>query len=268
MNTIIEVYNKITKKETKCNSCVNCHKTEEELAGEPDTLSLSKEPDEMRLSNEKLCLNCEIMLYPDRFHGCGFCKRPIREKFSCTICANGFNSWLRSEIYGSDTLSQMLRISADSLLCEQIHKNQSSIISSFFCDLICTSSKLIKFKSTKSEESKPSNSDLQHKFILRTSDSYYKWPGFYAGITDKFSQKSNFFPVWIIPRLDTRYCMKYTKLKPDVKMFQRMILEILEANNISLYEDIQIDLDVFDKNQIKEVNPYDTRIVKPMNPGS
>ena len=31
-----------------------------------------------------LCLNCEILKYPEHFHGCGFCKRPIREKF-CNV---------------------------------------------------------------------------------------------------------------------------------------------------------------------------------------
>ncbi len=261
MNTIINSFNKITKKTLHCKSCINCLKTEEELAGYDNALysvlhgSFSQTEEIKRFCDENLCLNCEIIEYPERFHGCGFCKRPIREKFSCTICTNGFNSWIRSEIYGSDALSHMLRVSADSLL------DIKTIFPSFFC----------KLYHKNSMESRGSNQHNFNKFILRTSDSYYKWPGFYSGVTDKFSQKSNmsesnFFPVWIIPKLDINHCVKYTNLKPDIKMFQRMILEILETNNIKLYEYVQIDLELFDVSKIKEANSYDTRIIKPMNP--
>lgn len=263
MNTIIDVYNKITKKELLLGSCMNCHKTEQELVG-----SLHQDKSIKRLIDDKICLNCEILLYPERFHGCGFCKRPIRQKFSCTICASGFNSWIRSQILGSDALSHMLRISADSLLDKQCNNDQdqkSVVSSSLFCDLFCNQIR----HETRSIDRVINSS---HKFILRTSDSYYKWPGFYAGVTDKFTQKSNtdptnsnYFPVWIIPQLDIEHYIKYTNLKPDIKMFQHMILKILESNNIKLYEDIQIDLEVFDMSRIKEANPYDTRIVKPIN---
>ena len=104
--------------------------------------------------------------------------------------AHGFNSWIRSEICGSDALSQMLRISAESLLATKPlekesndpNKQHKSVIPTFLCDLFCVGSE------SKLAENK-SDHLLKHKFILRTSDSYYKWPGFYAGITDKFSQK-------------------------------------------------------------------------------
>jgi hypothetical protein len=229
MNMIIGMYNKITRRDQVITRCINCNKTEEDLAGkeQSDTKNVQ------RFSDEKMCLNCEILLYPERFHGCGFCKRPIRENFCCSICKHGFNTWIRSEIRGSDALSQMIKISANSLLDRTV-------------------------------SSKKEYDQMQeHRFILRTSDSYFKWPGFYAGVTDKFSNTDfSFFPVWIIPKLDTKHCIKYTKLKPDTKMFQCMILEILEANNIHLYRDIQIDTDIFDMKKIITVNPYDTRIVK------
>ena len=108
----------------------------------------------------------------------------------------------------------------------------------------------------------------QHKFIMRTCDGYYNWPGFYAGITNKFSNKSysptgyesNFFPVWIIPKL-TKYETRDTMISFSLKIFQRMLLNILETNGIQLYDDVQINLNVLDHEQII-VNPYDTRVVK------
>lgn len=248
MNAIINTFNKIIKK-SECKSCINCHKTPDELAGSDDSMfphiSRSSRPKEYfsitkKFCDENLCLNCEIIMYPDRFHGCGFCKRPIREKFSCTICTRGFNSWIRSQICGSDALSHMLRISADSLLDKQV----------IFVD------------DNYDPNSNDLNSHLKHKFILRTSDNYYKWPGFYSGATNKFNTNdSSFFPVWIIPKLNIEQCVKFANLKPNIKMFQRMILELLEGNNIKLYEDIQIDLKLFDMSKIIEANPYDTQIV-------
>ena len=52
-------------------------------------------------------------------------------------------------------------------------------------------------------------------------------------------------------------------MKPDLKLFQKILLEIMEKNNIRLYDDIQIDPNNILPIQIRAINPYDTRIVKP-----
>ena len=202
-----------------CKKCIQCGKTEEDLIGEKiNTINI--------FSIENLCLNCEILTFPERFHGCGFCKRPIREKFSCTICTSGFIHWIREVINPLDPMSICIRNSANALVEKTIHSH---------------------------------NID-KHKFIMRTLDGYYKWPGFYAGITDKFSHGSNFFPVWIIPRLTKKYKIKNFKF--NLKIFQQILLDILETNDIHLYEDIQINPNTFTQEQIYQVNPYDTRVVK------
>lgn len=123
-----------------------------------------------RLIN-KLCLNCEILLFPERFHGCGFCKRPIRKKFCCSICENGFIEWINNVVHPISNTSILIRSSAKYILDKSID-----------------------------------NKEIKHSpFIIRTNDSYYKWPGFYAGSTNKFSNIINnndgFYPLWIIPKL-------------------------------------------------------------------
>ncbi len=202
--------------------CIQCDKTEEQMMGEITNK-------EYIFSVENLCINCEILKFPERFHGCGFCKRPIREKFSCSICSNGFVLWIKDVINPLDPLSICLRNSAYALVEKSIH----------------------------SDEIKHMN---QHKFIMRTTDGYYKWPGFYAGITDKYSLESNFFPVWIIPRLTKKY--NYKKIKYNLKIFQQILLDILLTNNIHLYDDIQINPNNISQDQIYQINPYDTRLIK------
>jgi hypothetical protein len=231
---------------------------------------------------EQLCIDCEIIRYPERFHGCGFCKRPIREKFSCTICSNGFVDWVKDVIMPLDNTSKLLRMSASRLLNKTIHD--------------------IKID--------------QRQFILRTDDGFYEWPGFYAGLTNRFSShdtkristrsnistkkkngknivldidsdidfdfdsevdsevdrkveiKNNilheggFFPIWIIPKLTKKHEIKFSDIKISLNPFDHILLDILEKNDIHLYSDVQIDPNTFGSDQIKGVNTYDTRVIK------
>lgn len=205
------------------NSCKQCKKTELKLSG-------SLHP---RFING-LCFDCEVLTFPERFHGCGFCKRPIRERFSCTICSLGFVEWVKESIHPVDSTSKLIRLSAGNLLKKTID------------DLPIE----------------------QHVFIKRTSDSFYHWPGFYAGTTNRFctgeddDSEQKYFPVWIIPKLTVPYEIDYRSFKFDLKNFERVLFDILKTNNINLYRDVQIDPAIIQLDQISKVNPYDTRVVK------
>ena len=248
MSMIVKkTYGFLIKTISRTDRCIKCRRTEKDMMGR----STNTDKGIDIFSPEKLCIDCEIKSFPDRFHGCGFCKRPIREKFSCMICSSGFIDWVKDVINPVDHVSIMLRYAAKQLLNRTIH-NQSGL------------------------------PPMEHnQFILRTDDGYYKWPGFYAGITNKFSIKSNIagqsddglmmdcFPVWIVPRLvnesnvKTSDLLKLDILNPDLKLFQKILLEIMEKNNIRLYDDIQIDPNSILPIQIRAINPYDTRVVKP-----
>ena len=246
MNVIKKTYNRIVKSTKKNTKCVKCERTEKELVNNTrhDIFSL-----------ESLCIDCEIITHPDRFHGCGFCKRPIREKFSCVICSNGFVEWVKIVIQSTDGLSMIIRQSANGLLAGHGAEPNAQY----------------------------------SRFILRVDDGYYKWPGFYAGITNRFSfgtssseftilpesqdsgsydekeqtdHQTRYFPVWVIPKLTKGYDVNFSGLRLDMKIFQTILLEILEKNNINLYHDVQIDLDKMENEQIKAINPYDTRVMK------
>lgn len=225
MDLIKKTYNKLRQKDQTQTRCLKCDKTEFEL-------SEALHPKFI----QGLCFDCEVLTFPERFHGCGFCKRPIREKFSCTICSLGFVEWVKDTIHPLDNTSRLIRGSAKDLLEKTID------------DLPIE----------------------QHEFIKRVNDSLYHWPGFYAGITNTFSSSNSndgdteqkYFPVWIIPKLTERYDIDYSQFKFDLKNFQRVLLDILKTNNINLYDDIQIDLTELQPEQIAKVNPYDTRIVR------
>jgi hypothetical protein len=236
-----KTYGFLVKKISKTERCIKCCRSEQDMMGV--TTNTDKGID--IFSSEKLCIECEIHQFPDRFHGCGFCKRPIREKFSCIVCSSGFIEWIKDVIEPVDNLSIVLRYAAKQLLNRTTHDHISPID--------------------------------RNQFILRTNDGYYKWPGFYAGVTNKFSIKSKIihddlvsecFPVWIVPRLvndsnvKTSDLLKLDILNPDLKLFQKILLDILEKNNIRLYDDVQIDPDNILPIQIRAINPYDTRIVK------
>jgi hypothetical protein len=268
--------------------CVKCKRSEKNMTGSNKN-SLSGVN---IFSREQMCIDCEIRYFPIRFHGCGFCKRPIREKFSCSICADGFVNWIKDVIQPLGTTSKILRLSASRLLNKSIN------------DIII-------------------DPDIDRAFILRTDDGFYKWPGFYAGVTNRFSaqnipksgrlvesktqssqialtsskilpsellarqsgvihekvdskmtiEKENqsdqkgFFPIWLIPKLTEGYDIKLSdfklkNLKSNLNPFDKILLNILEKNNIHLYSDVQINSESFPSNQIKIINPYDTRVIK------
>jgi hypothetical protein len=220
---------------TKTNQkCLLCGKSESDMVG-----NLSELDNIMIFCSDELCLNCEILQFPERFHGCGFCKRPVRSKFSCSICTHGFVEWIKDVIKPLDNVSKLIRNSASDL----INKSVSDL-------------------------------PIEHrKFIIRTDDSFYKWPGFYAGITNRFcaklkqisdkkngsnSDENNFFPIWIIPDLIKKYDVKIFKFKFS---FKKILLDILKVNGINLYEDVQINPYDLNMEQIRAINPYDTRLV-------
>ena len=48
-----------------------------------------------RYSPEGLCTKCELRQFPDRFHGCSFCRSPLSKDSgpSCLWCSTGFEKW-------------------------------------------------------------------------------------------------------------------------------------------------------------------------------
>jgi hypothetical protein len=271
MHVVKKTYETIIKTINWCNICMNCNKTEKDLVG----VSINTIKNINIFSVEGLCIDCEIRSFPERFHGCGFCKRPIREKFCCTTCSNGFIEWVNYSIHPMDSFSEIIKRSAPELVNRSIYDMP---------ELVNT------------------------KFILRTDDGYYKWPGFYAGITNRFSKESktkinniptklktnydtycnydsvtnddkynmnrkikqmennqsieNFIPIWIIPRMLNQPCFNISDIKLEITIFQQWLLRILESNNIYLYSDVQIDADMINLEQVVKVNPFDTRIFK------
>ena len=194
------------------------------------------EDGENRLSKEGLCFNCEVINYPERFYGCVFCKRPIRGRLCCDTCEDGFVTWIKDNIHPVDVTSRMIRNSARSLV------------------------------------RKDPDEGNKHKFIMRTEDSMFKWPGFYAGVTNRFvfgiksansdDREDNYMPIWIIPNIHKEYKLNIRKHDLNPSFFESVLLDILKTNFIDLYQDTQIDLSQYSRNNIKEVNRYDTRIVK------
>jgi hypothetical protein len=287
--------------------CIRCKKSEKDLTGSTKNTARGVSI----FSPEQMCIDCELRMFPKRFHGCGFCKRPIREKFSCSICTNGFIEWINDVIQPIDSIDHLIRLSASGLINKLMRDIPSDDPTG---------------KSTEKKD---------RPFILRTDDGFYKWPGFYGGITNRFSarntknrtafsksmttkkketekkdkdmmiisdddrkkcdmidhvddiinsklkQKSllekqkessddidqkGFFPVWIIPKLTKKYDLKLTdfkltNLKLSFNPFDKILLDILEKNNIHLYSDIQINSETFAAEQIKTINPYDTRVI-------
>lgn len=279
-----KTYETIQKIINWCNVCTKCQRTEKDLVG----VTFNTIVNINIFSVEGLCIDCEIDMYPERFHGCGFCKRPIREKFCCTTCSNGFIDWVNNYVHPMTGLSEIIKWTASDLVNRTIY-------------------------------------DLpeieKHRFILRNNDGYYKWPGFYAGVTDRFTKKSctidkqkitndnidknttvfdihlgygytdvevdsfvntdddtyvkgshtifaattytsNHVPVWIIPRVFNQPCFDFADLKLELNPFQNRLLFLLESNGIYLYSNAQINAETINLEQIVKVNPFDTRIIK------
>lgn len=180
------------------------------------------------LSPENLCVDCEIQRHPERFHGCAFCRRPLRYLFACTSCRLGFAEWVKETIQ-SDTI-------ALSRIKKQAKAIVAGIIRSGFIE--------------------------NREFIYRTDKiEYFEWPGFYAGpinVTED-GESIVYLPTWIIPSMliinheDAN--IGITDLK-DFSMFEKALLRILESNNIFIYNNVQIDITTFDKSNIHKISPY------------
>lgn len=194
---------------------------------------------------DNICLKCEILNYPKRFNGCGFCKRPIKKPF-CTICTNGFIEWLKNYIIPID--------------------NQENKFDGIVKDMLITHAK------------------INNEFIIRENDSLYYWSGFFAGFDanssleyrqpnyTKQSKKINFqyepfiktdyyeqTPVWIIPKIQ-----RFTFSGGDKLTTKTSILTILQNHNINLFDDVQITKP-FNNYEIEKINNYDTRVIKIAN---
>lgn len=50
---------------------------------------------------QKLCSQCELTTYPERFHACASCRKPIRYTIFCWGCKDGLSKWL-SELFSTE----------------------------------------------------------------------------------------------------------------------------------------------------------------------
>lgn len=190
------------------------------------------------LSPENLCLKCEISEYPDRFHGCAFCRRPLRNIFACSTCRIGFAEWIKEVIQPDNLILSGIR--------NQAKKIVNGIIQSGFIE--------------------------NREFIHREKYMMFEWPGFYVGLSNLMEngELGKFYlPTWIVPdKLTIGSNIKSLSISKDLdrlkkfKMFEERLLLILEENNIHLFSNIQVDLKEFDRSRsnIRKINSYDTNI--------
>ena len=77
-----------------------------------------------------------------------------------------------------------------------------------------------------------------------------------------------YLPTWIVP--DTLIIcnnIKSLSISDDLnriskfKVFEERLITILEENNIYLFSNVQIDLNNYDKSNIRKINSYDTSII-------
>lgn len=172
-------------------------------------------------------IQTEIIMHPNRFHGCVFCRRPLRDLIACTICRLGFDRFVRDSIQ------------PDNLMLSNI-RNQSKNLTN----------KIIESGYIKNREFIFRDIDLDKKF---------EWVGFYAGITNlNLDLETEYYlPTWIIPKtlkIDSsiKNIFKNTFTNPT-KIFETELLNILEHNNIYLNSNVQIDLEKFDLTNIESI---------------
>jgi hypothetical protein len=186
---------------------------------------------------EKLCLDCEIIFYPERFHGCSFCKRPIKYNSCCTLCMCGFIDWIKQLINEKTT-----------------SKVASTVIIYHVKNML-----------------KNMNESLNNSFICRNNDNFHKWPGFYCGLCDinMFDNKLNtinncndiivnLLPLWIIPNIKSKITVNSV-----LKLYvggSTAIITLLKNYNIDICSYIHIDINTINKNDINKINFYDTYI--------
>ena len=189
------------------------------------------------LSSEGLCLECEITTYPQRFHGCAFCRRPLRDLFACTTCRMGFAEWIKDVIPPETLVLKSVR--------EQANNIVTGVIESGYIE--------------------------NREFLFRESQLMCRWPGFYAGtlnINQDGSRNDQWLPTWIIPgEVEIPNEAKGLSISTDLtkiaqfKMFELKLTEILEHNGINLFNNVQIDVKNFKSKNIREINPYDLTIL-------
>jgi len=172
------------------------------------------------LSPDGLCLRCEIHGHPERFHGCAFCRRPLRNLYACTVCRLGFTEWLNG--VGLDNHSH-----SNSHSNSHSHSVMSKILESGYI--------------------------VNREFVYIESQSLtdYEWPGFYAGLISANTENA-FLPAWVIPK--TLRIMPMSNVDTDAGL-----LKLLEQNNIHLYNNVQIDLAKFDSANILKVITFNDR---------
>jgi hypothetical protein len=126
---------------------------------------------------------------------------------------------------------------------------------------------------------------MLNKFILRTDDNMYKWPGFYAGFSDDLIRQiyhnnnntisinnkiinvcdvsecndiSKSCPIWVIPKITIHENNKYSLFSN----YNDKIINFLEINGIHLKKYVQLDVSKINIDNIERINTYDTRIIK------
>lgn len=94
-------------------------------------------------SREGLCIDCEINDFPQRFHGCIYCRNPMCCSNICLKCNIGFNKWIEKYV-------RVINYSNDKLM--------------LINDLMSIHEKLAQY--------------ANFPFIKNNTNN---WPGFYAG---------------------------------------------------------------------------------------
>jgi len=216
----------LAKVKTKCEGCGRDF-SEDLLNGETEVIRIrrrgnSRSPRSessdvssdgpMRLlSPEDLCVDCEIKQFPNRFHGCGFCRRPLRDLFACTTCRIGFAEWIKDVIPPETVILAKVRKQATRII--------SGIVESGFIQ--------------------------NREFLYQESQLMCRWPGFYAGplnVRKNGKIHDAYLPTWIVPErikipdefksfVMTRDLARITKFE----MFEKNLLQILEANDIHIF---------------------------------
>lgn len=224
--------------------CVTCEKDLQPFTTADETnvyrLEDAKESTDRSLtllSPENECIDCEIQSHPERFHGCAFCRRPLRDLFACTPCRIGFAEWIKESI-NSDTI-------ALSIIKRQANNIVLGIIESGYIE--------------------------NREFIYRPDEtSYFKWPGFFAGMSNctENGERKAYLPTWVKPigltvsadtaSIDITGSEDLKSLK-DRKLFENALLRILESNNIYIYNNAQIDLSKTGHAQVFQIESYDPK---------
>lgn len=222
--------------------CVACHR--EVSSADEDRKIIRSNSEKSFLSPEQLCIKCEIVKFPERFHGCAFCRKPLRCAFACCACRIGFAEWVKKVI------------PKENLMFCGVRKNAMKTVTFLLRDGSMINREFIN-------SFNPDASDTDRLVGLV---SCLEWKGFYAGITNigaDGNPTDSYLPTWIIPskiQINPRSISLVKGLTDaaKLKLFENKLIQILEHNHIYLYKDVQIDLVNFDSSKIKSVTPYNS----------